>query len=88
MFDDRVYKRGALFLHAIRITAGDPAFFAMLRSWVADHANGSVTTEDFIVHAADRLGPRLPELAEAWLFQAELPDLPVSRASRPEGDWG
>jgi aminopeptidase N len=88
MFDDRVYKRGALFLHTIRITVGDSAFFEMLRSWVADHANGSVTTEDFIAHAADRLGPRLPELADAWLYEAELPDLPVSRRPVPEEDSG
>jgi aminopeptidase N len=79
MFDDRVYKRGALFLHAIRTTVGDSAFFEMIRSWVADHAYGSVTTADFIVHATNHLGPGLPELAEAWLYQAELPDLPVSR---------
>ena len=52
MFDDRVYKRGALFLHAIRTTVGDPAFFEMLRSWVTDNTDGSVTTEDFIVHRA------------------------------------
>ena len=88
MFDDRVYKRGALFLHAIRTTVGDPAFFEMLRSWVTDHADGSVTTEDFIVHATDRLGPRLPGLADAWLYEAELPDLPVSRRPVPEEDSG
>ena len=31
MFDDRVYKRGALLLHALRLTVGDEAFFGMLR---------------------------------------------------------
>ena len=31
MFDDRVYKRGALTLHALRLTVGDDAFFAMLQ---------------------------------------------------------
>ena len=33
MFDDRVYKRGALTLHALRLTVGDDAFFALLRGW-------------------------------------------------------
>jgi aminopeptidase N len=83
LFDDRVYKRGALFLHALRTTAGDTAFFPMLRSWTADHANGSVTTEDFLTHAADRLGPVVRDLAASWLFDAHLPDLPVSRAGAP-----
>ena len=37
MFDDRVYKRGALTLHALRLTVGDDAFFALLKDWVAEH---------------------------------------------------
>jgi aminopeptidase len=78
MFDDRVYKRGALFLHAIRSTAGDVPFFAMLRAWATDHADGSVTTEEFVDFAAERLGPRLRPLADAWLYERGLPDLPVS----------
>jgi len=78
MFDDRVYKRGALFLHAIRGTAGDVPFFAMLRAWATDHADGSVTTEEFIDFAAERLGPRLRPLADVWLYEPGLPDLPVS----------
>ena len=83
MFDDRVYKRGALLLHALRDAVGDTAFFAMLRSWTADHANGSVTTEDFLTHAAERLGAVVRDLAADWLFDARLPDLPVSRAAAP-----
>ena len=30
MFDDRVYKRGALTLHALRLTLGDDMFFGLL----------------------------------------------------------
>ncbi len=78
MFDDRVYKRGALFLHAIRTTMGDAAFFAMLRAWVSDHADASVTTEDFIAFAAERSGSSLRPLADAWLYEPRLPELPVS----------
>ena len=33
MFDDRVYKRGALTLHALRGLIGDENFFALLREW-------------------------------------------------------
>jgi aminopeptidase N len=38
MFDDRVYKRGALTLHALRLTVGDEAFFALLKDWVAEES--------------------------------------------------
>jgi aminopeptidase N len=79
MFDDRVYKRGALFLHAIRTTVGDTAFFAMLGSWAPDHVNGSVTTDDFVAYAADRVGTEMEPLADEWLYQSRLPSLPVTR---------
>ena len=38
MFDDRVYKRGALLLHALRLTVGDEAFFSLLRGWAESRA--------------------------------------------------
>ena len=47
MFDDRVYKRGALVLEALRRTVGDAAFAALLREWAATHRHGLVTTADF-----------------------------------------
>ena len=53
MFDDRVYKRGALTLHALRLTVGDDAFFSLLKDWVAEHSGGSVTTEDFRAFAGE-----------------------------------
>ncbi len=78
MFDDRVYKRGALAVHAVRLTVGDTAFFALLKDWVADHAGGSVTTEEFRAHAEDHAGVVLEDLFDAWLDQEELPTLPAA----------
>jgi aminopeptidase N len=79
MFDDRVYKRGALLLHALRSTLGDKTFFGMLRDWVRQHAYGNVSTEMFIgfvaQHTKDDLGP----LFTSWLRETELPDLPARR---------
>jgi aminopeptidase N len=76
MFDDRVYRRGALTLHALRSTIGDDAFFALLREWATTYRNGTVTTEAFMAlaqhHAAVPLGP----LFDAWLFEPGLPRLP------------
>jgi hypothetical protein len=34
-------------VHALRRTIGDPAFFALLKSWPAEHRDGNVRTEDF-----------------------------------------
>jgi aminopeptidase N len=79
MFDDRVYKRGALTLHALRRTIGDDAFFGLLRAWVATHSGGNVTTADFVSMAVEHTsddGPDLTDLFVTWLHQRPLPDLP------------
>jgi len=76
MFDDRVYKRGALLLHALRLTVGDDTFFELLRAWVARNAYGSVTTRRFINLAEEVSGRDLGELFTGWLAEVELPDLP------------
>jgi aminopeptidase N len=76
MFDDRVYKRGALTLHALRLTVGDDVFFTVLQDWVAEHSGGSVSSDDFRALAGDRAGADLDELFDAWLTVDELPDLP------------
>ncbi len=76
MFDDRLYKRGALTLHALRTTVGDEPFFALLRDWVAEHSGGTVTTEAFRAFAAERTGTDLDELFDGWLNRTELPELP------------
>ena len=78
MFDDRVYKRGALTLHALRRTVGDDAFFALLAAWVAEHTGGSVTTGEFRHFAGEHTGTDLNELFDAWLTRPELPDLPAA----------
>ncbi|GAB3130130.1 M1 family metallopeptidase [Tsukamurella serpentis] len=77
MFDDRVYKRGALTVHALRAAIGDAAFFSLLREWTAEYAHQSVTTEDFITLAAKYSPVPLRELWRTWLYETALPPLPV-----------
>ncbi|WP_250008176.1 M1 family metallopeptidase [Actinoplanes sp. M2I2] len=76
MFDPLVYKRGALTLHALRTTIGDPAFFALLRSWVAEHQHRTVTTAQFRAHAQRFAAEPLDDLFTAWLDRPALPPLP------------
>ena len=79
MFDDRVYKRGALALHALRLLAGDPAFFDLTREWCQRHALGTVTTAMFVDLVRSRLGDRITEAVQPWLFERALPALPDQR---------
>ena len=85
LFDDRVYKRGALTLQALRATVGDDTFFALLRAWVAEREHGSVTTEDFVEAAKRHCGEDLTDLFRRWLYEPERPEL---AARRPPGADG
>ncbi|MUL79705.1 M1 family metallopeptidase [Mycolicibacterium sp. CBMA 226] len=75
MFDDRVYKRGALTLHALRRTIGDTNFFALLRDWTTRHRHSTAVTDDFTGLAANYTEQSLRPLWTAWLYTAELPAL-------------
>jgi len=76
MFDDRVYKRGALALEALRRTVGDAVFATLLRGWVSTHRHGLVTTADFRSCVAMVTGSSHSALLTAWLDRPELPELP------------
>ncbi|MFI6986120.1 M1 family metallopeptidase [Embleya sp. NPDC050154] len=85
IFDDRIYARGALTVHAVRCALGDASFFAMLRDWATSHRHGVVTTEDFVAHVARYASRPLDELFEAWLFREGLPPLPGVSSGWPGG---
>lgn len=74
LFDDRVYKRGALTLHALRTTIGDDKFFGLIQEWTSKYRYSTVSTADF-TDLASRFGcPRT--LWESWLDSEQLPPLP------------
>jgi aminopeptidase N len=73
MFDDRVYKRGALTLHALRDRLGDTNFFALLQDWTTRYRHSCAVTEDFTGLAAGYCDESLRGLWEAWLYSAKVP---------------
>jgi aminopeptidase len=78
MFDDRLYKRGALALHALRRALGDGPFFDAVRSWTSAHRFGVVSTDDFLA----LLGADGVDVLTPWLFEAKLPKLTAGRPRR------
>ena len=76
MFDERVYKRGGLTLHALRRHIGDEPFFALLRTWAAEHRHGIVTTEAFTTVAERIAGKPLDAFFRSWLWEMPLPAIP------------
>lgn len=81
MFDDRVYKRGALCLHALRRVAGDASFFALLQEWVSTYRHATAGTADFRRLADQACTEPLDGLLTEWLDRPQLPKLP--RRARP-----
>jgi aminopeptidase N len=77
MFDDRVYQRGALTVHALRLRLGESAFFTMLREWASKYKYGTVTTEAFTSLVQSHSPRPLDEDFNAWLYQTRLPELPT-----------
>ncbi|HEX2903162.1 MAG TPA: M1 family metallopeptidase [Jatrophihabitans sp.] len=75
MFDDRVYKRGALTLHTLRNVLGDELFFELLRSWTGEHRHATVDTDQFLAHAQRFADRSLAGLFNAWLYERSLPRL-------------
>lgn len=77
MFDDRVYKRGALALHALRTGMGDERFFSLLRAWVEQNRFGSVCTGQLSALArsfGEGIGGFNAEaVLDAWLYREALP---------------
>lgn len=81
LFDDRVYKRGALTLHALRLSLGDEAFFGVVRAWTARFRHATVATSGFVETVASEVpGRDLAGFFRAWLYETALPELP--RAAR------
>lgn len=75
MFDDRVYKRGALTLHTLRRKVGDKSFFALLRDWTTRYRHSTAFTDDFTGLAANYSLDSLRPLWQSWLYSTALPRL-------------
>ena len=91
MFDDRLYKRGALFVHALRTLLGDEVFFELVQQWTTTNRHSVVDAVDFralanrICRERGVTTSHLDVLFQAWLTRAELPPFPTS-PSRPAAD--
>lgn len=85
LFGAVVYQRGALTLHALRLSIGDDLFFPLLREWAEANAYGNVTTQDFIDLVQERtvglVGFHAADFFDSWLYEETLPDMPVTDAT-------
>lgn len=76
LFNEGVYLRGALTLHALRLKVGDEAFFKIMKTYYDRYQFSNTTTADFIAVAEEISGQKLGDLFNAWLYDPALPDMP------------
>ncbi|MCB0143313.1 MAG: hypothetical protein KDE50_25675, partial [Caldilineaceae bacterium] len=84
MFNRVVYERGALTLHALRMTVGDDLFFQILQTYANRFAYGNASTADFIALSEEISGQELDDLFNAWLYEDPLPDIPEAGLFRAD----
>ena len=73
LFDIAVYDRGAMTLHALRLTIGDATFFELLKEWIDEKEGGNATIPEFIALAENLSGQQLDAFFDEWLFTAAKP---------------
>ncbi|WP_040803565.1 M1 family metallopeptidase [Nocardia concava] len=68
-----VYYRGPLFLHALRRTMGDEAFFTAVRDFVTAHKYGNASMPEFRQFIQSRTPHDLSGFFTAWLDRTDRP---------------
>ncbi len=74
IFAPPVYDRGAMTLQALRHRVGEDQFWAIVRTWTADHAGRDGSTEEFQALAEQVSGLDLDGFFSAWLFTSARPE--------------
>jgi aminopeptidase N len=77
LFSGSVYVRGALTVHALRMTIGDDAFFKLLPEWTTTRRNGNGAVADFTTMAERLSGKDLDAFFQAWLYTGDKPPHPT-----------
>lgn len=91
LFDEAVYDRGAMAVHALRNVIGDDALRDVVRTWVHIKRNSNGSVDELIDLAEQRTGRQLDRFFDAWLFTPAKPEpgpdtgIPApERAGNPE----
>ncbi|MBW5484456.1 M1 family metallopeptidase [Streptomyces bambusae] len=76
LFRPVVYDGAALVLYALRQKIGTAAFERLERRWVAEHADSTAGTADFIAMASQEAGTDLTAFLRPWLYGKTTPPMP------------
>jgi aminopeptidase N len=77
MFDAHTYDKGALVLHMLRDLVGEGGWWQGVRTYLARHALGTVTSRDLETAFEDASGGELGALFDQFVYGAGYPELKV-----------
>ena len=75
-------ERGALTLHALRLTVGDDAFVRILRTYLDRFGGKTASTADFVTVASEVAGHDLTAFFDTWLGPGPGPAAAARRRRR------
>ena len=83
LFNQSVYVRGALTIHALRLQLGDDVFFSLLKTWTTSNQHGNVSTDQFLQLVDEVGGTDARVLVERWIFDREMPPIEAMDLAPP-----
>ena len=78
VFDDASYEKGAAVLRMLEKQVGRDTFRKALRNYLAEHANGTGTSDELFTALTSASGKSLSDFKKAWLGEPGYPVLKVS----------
>jgi aminopeptidase N len=83
LFDNTLYKKGALVAHMLRETVGDPVFWKTINIYLNQYQYKSVVTADLQRVFEQTTGQRLDWFFDQWVYKAGYPELRVRSVHNP-----
>ncbi|MGB7925373.1 MAG: DUF3458 domain-containing protein [Pyrinomonadaceae bacterium] len=83
LFDNTLYKKGALVVRMLRETVGDRVFWKALNTYLTRHKYQSVVTADLQRVFEQASGQRLDWFFDQWVYKAGYPELRVRSVYNP-----
>jgi aminopeptidase N len=83
LFDNTLYKKGALVVHMLRETVGDAVFWKALNTYLNKYKEQSVVTADLQRVFEQASGQRLDWFFDQWAYKAGFPELRVRSNYNP-----
>jgi aminopeptidase N len=71
--DGNIYYGPAVMWHELRLEIGEEKFWAMVRAWPTEHAEGNPTREQYLDWIEEETGEELTAFFDAWLMGETSP---------------